>query len=167
MHDQFRTFGRYNRWANARLAETLADLDEATYRQDAGAFFGSIHLTWNHLLLVDLLWLQRMGVEVGVAVTTLDQVLYEDRGELLAARAAWDDRIVDFVDQLDPGSLDEPLAYASMDGKRHAYPRRLVLAHLFNHQTHHRGQVHTLLTSLGRNAPALDLIYYLRALPET
>lgn len=94
--------------------------------------------------------------------TRLDEVLFEDLGELRAARRAEDRRIVGFVEGLSEERLAGPLAYATSSGAPHTQPLHEVLAHLFNHQTHHRGQAHAVLTGLGRKAPPMDLVLYLR-----
>ena len=158
----FRTFARYNAWANARVAGAIQALDDAGYRHDGGAFFGSIHRTWNHLLVGDRIWFHRFGCDVGELPTALDQILYDDRADLLAARARMDGRILDFAEALDADRLAANVPYTNFAGERFDQPLAPLLAHAFNHQTHHRGQVHALLTGLGREAPALDLIYYLR-----
>ena len=93
---------------------------------------------------------------------SLDQVLYDDRAELLAARRCMDRTIEDFVATLDEAALAAPIRYGNMSGEHFTQPLWQLLAHVFNHQTHHRGQVHALLTGLGREAPPLDLIYFLR-----
>jgi uncharacterized damage-inducible protein DinB len=161
--DQVRTFARYNRWANGRLATAVAALDEEAYRADRGLFFGSIHGTLNHLLAADRLWFHRLTGEVeGDLPTTLDQILFAARAELLAARAREDARIVAFAQSLDASRLAGVFSYRNMAGATFTQPLAPVLAHVFNHQTHHRGQVHAALTGLDEPAPALDLIYFLR-----
>ncbi len=164
---QTRTFATYNAWANARIAHAVEALDEAAYRRDGGAFFRSIHGTWNHLLVGDRIWFHRFGVALPPheQPTALDQILYDDRAELLAARTRMDRLIEGYVATLDETALAAPVHYGNMQGERFAQPLWQLLAHVFNHQTHHRGQVHTLLTGLGADAPPLDLIYYLRQTP--
>ncbi|MFW5833949.1 MAG: DinB family protein [Pseudomonadota bacterium] len=160
--DQMRLFADYNAWANARLADSLADLDDDAYRRDGGVVFGSLHGTWNHLLVGDRMWFHRFGCDVEEVPSRLDQILYDDRHQLLDARRRMDRVIVDFVYGLDERDLERTVGYANSIGKRFAQKLAPLLAHAFNHQTHHRGQMHALLTGLGRNAPALDLIYYMR-----
>lgn len=161
--DQVRTFARYNAWANQRVHGTIASLDDAAYRRDGGAFFKSIHGTWNHLLIGDRLWLRRFGEAVeGEAPTALDAILYDDRAALIAARERMDAHVLRFAEGLDDAGLARPVTYATTTGASFTQPLAPLLAHLFNHQTHHRGQVHVLITSSGAPAPALDLIYYLR-----
>ncbi len=161
LHEHFRTFARYNRWANDRLYAAAAALPDADYRADRGAFFRSLHGTLNHLLVADRIWLRRLAGE-GPAPARLDDVLFEDLAELRAARAAEDERLVGYVDGLDEARLRADLGYRNTSGKAFTQPLAQVLAHVFNHQTHHRGQAHTILTGLGRDAPELDLIFFLR-----
>lgn len=159
--DTFRTLARYNRWANQRIYAAAADLSDAEYRADRGAFFKSIHGTLNHLLVADRIWLGRLnGMDHGVQ--SLDQILHDDRAELAAARAREDQRIIELTDQLNDAWLLETLVYADMKGQLQETPMIWVLGHLFNHQTHHRGQAHCLLSQAGQVAPPLDIIYFLR-----
>ena len=161
MHEHFQTFARYNQWANDRLYAAAAALLDADYRADRGAFFRSLHGTLNHLLVADRMWLRRM-TGAGNAPDRLDATLFEDFSALRAARAAEDERLIGYVDGLDEARLQTDLAYRNTSGKEFTQPLAQVLAHVFNHQTHHRGQAHTILTGLGRDAPELDLIFYLR-----
>ncbi len=161
MKDYYQTLARYNRWANQRLYQAIAPLSDAQYRQDYGAFFRSIRGTLNHILVADRIWLHRITGE-GDCPSHLDAVLYDDLNTLRTARAFEDERIVDIVSALNEHRLCNSLEYCNLKGERFEQPLMLVLGHLFNHQTHHRGQAHTLLTQLGCEAPALDLIYFLR-----
>ncbi len=159
--DYFRTFARYNRWANTRLYDACAQLSDADYRRDRKAFFGSIHGTLNHLLAGDRIWLGRFeGVDHGVK--RLDEILFDDFAALRRAREAEDARILAFVESCDAGRLASTLHFKSMDGTPSSLPMEPLLGHLFNHQTHHRGQVHAMLTQVPVPAPPLDLLYYLR-----
>lgn len=148
----------YNRWANARLYEAALALDDVDYRRDVGAFFKSLHGTLNHLLVTDRIWLKRLTGE-GDAPDRLNAILHEDRRALALARAAEDERILRYVASLDAAALDGVHHYANTAGKPFADKRRAILAHLFNHETHHRGQAHTILSiCTGREPPALDLL---------
>ena len=157
----FLTLARYNAWANRRLYDSCAALSEAEYMMSRPAFFGSIHGTLNHLLVCDRIWLARITRKPNPKVT-LDQILYGDLVALRVARQAEDDHLINVVGGIAERSLDQPLAYANTSGQRHQTPLRLVLAHLFNHQTHHRGQVHGLLSQTTIAPPSLDFIFYLR-----
>jgi len=161
---------RYNPWANTRLYDCIQDLSDDDYRADRGAFFGSIHATLNHLLVGDHLWTSRM-VGTYSGLTGLDQILHDDFTSLRTARTAMDEHIVRLTDRLSvglDGGLDREVTYRSfVDKKKHASPARHILLTLFNHQTHHRGQVHGLLTQAGiKNPPALDVMVFLRELAD-
>ena len=159
--DHFRTFAAYNRWANARLYDACAALPDAEYRRPRGAFFASIHGTLNHILVADRIWMGRIeGADSGIA--SLDTILHDDLAALRVAREEEDARIAGMVDGLDAARLAGDLHYANLAGTPQTTPLGQVLAHVFNHQTHHRGQAHDLLHQAAGGAPELDLIYYLR-----
>jgi len=143
----YSTFARYNAWANARLYGACAKLSEADYLKPRASFFGSIHATLNHLMVVDRIWLGR--IESRPEKLALNQILYGDFTALHVARVAEDDRLIRVVDSIDPARLDQPLDYLNTRGERFRTPLRIVLGHLFNHQTHHRGQAHALITAAG------------------
>ena len=152
----------YNAWANTRVYEAAAALPDADYRADRGAFFKSVHGTLNHLLVVDRIWMRRFTGE-GEAPTRLDAILFEALSDLRAARIREDERIAAYVDRLSDTDLAGRIRFRTIvspaDVEQALTP---ALMHFFNHQTHHRGQVHTLLTGLGADAPSLDLIMFQR-----
>lgn len=161
--DHFKTMAAYNRWANARLYDACAGLGDADRKRDRGAFFGSIHNTLNHVLVGDRAWLGRIeGLKD--SGTPLDAVLYDDFGKLRTARDAEDGRIDRVVGAMTEERLGGDLDYSNLSGARFRTPLRLVWTHVFNHQTHHRGQVHDMLGQAGVSPPELDLIYYIRSL---
>jgi uncharacterized damage-inducible protein DinB len=158
----YRMFGHYNAWANKRLYDATAGLGREQYRADRGAFFKSVHGTLNHLLATDRIWMQRF-TGTGEAPDRLDTILFETLGELRAAREAEDLRIIDFVDGLDDARIAGTIRYRRVSTPEvFEQPMAPALAHWFNHQTHHRGQVHALLTGLVGLAPELDLLFYQR-----
>ncbi|MGE0093366.1 MAG: DinB family protein [Alphaproteobacteria bacterium] len=159
--DYFRVFARYNRWANTRLYDACAQLSDADRRQDRKAFFGSVHNTLNHLLVGDRIWMGRFtGTDSGIKA--LNQILFDDFAALRRAREMEDDRIQVYVEGCDEAKLAAALDFKSMDGTASSMPLAQVLGHFFNHQTHHRGQVHAMLSQAGVAAPSLDLIAFLR-----
>jgi uncharacterized damage-inducible protein DinB len=162
--DHFCMFALYNRWANERLYDCAAQLTPAALAQDRGAFFGSLLGTLNHLLVTDRVWMSRLE-GASPRGTRLNEILHEDFGDLRAARRAQDQKIIAFVHDLSEERLAHPLEYATTSGVRYCQPLHQVLAHLFNHQTHHRGQAHHLIgLALGReNAPVLGLLAYQRS----
>jgi uncharacterized damage-inducible protein DinB len=152
------TMAAYNAWANRRLYAEAAKLPDAAYRQPAGVFFGSLHGTLNHLLVTDRIWLRRLTGE-GEAPSRLDAILFEQLDALRTAREAEDARICAYVERLTGADLGASFEYATTRGKPQRQPRWEALVHLFNHQTHHRGQAHACLTRLGVAEPApLDLL---------
>jgi uncharacterized damage-inducible protein DinB len=158
----YRMFGHYNAWANGRLYEAAAALGTEQYRADRGAFFKSVHGTLNHLLVTDRVWMHRFTGE-GDAPDRLDSILFESFTELRAARDAEDRRIIDFVDRLDDARIAGTIRYRRVSTPEQFEQQMApALAHWFNHQTHHRGQVHGLLTGLVGKAPELDLLVFQR-----
>jgi uncharacterized damage-inducible protein DinB len=158
----YRMFGHYNEWANGRLYDAAAQLSDEQYRADRGAFFKSVHGTLNHLLVTDRIWMQRFTGE-GSAPDRLDTILFESFDELRAAREAEDRRITDYVDGLDDARIAGTIKYRRISTpEQFEQPLAPALAHWFNHQTHHRGHVHALLTGLVGKAPELDLLYFQR-----
>jgi uncharacterized damage-inducible protein DinB len=158
----YRMFGHYNAWANKRLFTATAQLGVEQYRADRGAFFGSVHGTLNHLLVTDRIWMRRFTGE-GDAPDRLDAILFETFEDLRAAREAEDRRIVDFVDRLDDERIAATIKYRRVSSPEQ-FEQQLApaLAHWFNHQAHHRGQAHALLTGLVGTAPPLDLLMFQR-----
>jgi uncharacterized damage-inducible protein DinB len=158
----FEMLAGYNAWANRRLYDAAAELADADYRADHGAFFGSVHGTLNHLLVGDRVWMYRFTGE-GPLPARLNEILYDDLQSLRAAREAEDARIAAYVASLAPADLDRTIRYRTISNPADIEQElKLALLHVFNHQTHHRGQVHCLLTRITDTAPSLDLIYYQR-----
>lgn len=157
---QFRRFAQYNAWFNGRIYELAGGLDEEARRRDMGAFFGSIHATLGHVLLGDRMWLGRFArplpensfafdslrdAELVYRIDSLADELFPSWGDLCEARSATDEVLRRFVRELTPELLAADLHYENSKGIPFRNPVWHVVAHLFNHQTHHRGQVTTLL----------------------
>jgi uncharacterized damage-inducible protein DinB len=166
MKAHFRRMAVYNRWANERIYEAAGKLSPAELVAARSGFFPSLMKTLNHILVGDTIWMGRMDGTGSPGVTKLDQTLHTDFAALKAARAAMDARIVAFVDGLTPPRLNEDLVYRTTTGEPMTTQMAQVLAHVFNHQTHHRGQAHAMLSSTEVAPPPLDLIYFLRDHPE-
>jgi uncharacterized damage-inducible protein DinB len=164
MKGHFLMFAAYNLWANEIIYEAADRIPDEKYRADLGAFFGSIHGTLNHLVVADRVWMRRFSGE-GPVQTNHDEILFEDRTELAAARRHEDRRIMAWVESLTDDDLAARFTYRTITTPVEVtQPRAPALAHFFNHQTHHRGQVHCLLTMAGGRdaAPSLDLISFQR-----
>ena len=156
-----RDFARYNRWANARLYDSCAKLPEAEYLKPRASFFGSIHATLNHILVADRIWMGRfIGHPSGIKA--LNQILYPEFAGLRVAREAKDAQIVNWCDALDLPTLNGAFHYQTTQGEPQAWPLRLLVHHMFNHQTHHRGQAHGLLSQTAVAPPPLDLLAWAR-----
>jgi uncharacterized damage-inducible protein DinB len=163
--ENFRQLADYNHWANRRLYAAALELPDELYRRSTGVFFGSLHGTLNHLLLTDRIWLKRLTGE-GDPPNRLNAILYEDRGELARARMTEDARLKNLIGGYSQADLDETASYHTTSGIPQHQPRRDILLHLFNHQTHHRGQAHACCSILtGAEPPSLDLLAFQRGIP--
>jgi len=158
MKARYEMFAAYNRWANERIYDAASKLSDADYRADRGAFFKSVHGTLNHMVVGDLIWMRRF-TGTGESPSRLDAILYEDFSALRAARRAEDERIVRWVEGLSDEKIASTFRYRTvLNPKTIEQPLGPALDHFFNHQTHHRGQLHCLLTAITGDAPSLDLI---------
>jgi uncharacterized damage-inducible protein DinB len=152
----FQVLARYNRIANERLYSVCAQLDDNEYRKLREGSFGSIHALLNHILLGDRRW---MGLfQSGQRITPpLNQILYDDFASLRSARVREDARLEAFFDHLDVAFWTRSFAYTNNQGKDYVETAHVACTHLFNHQTHHRGQVHVMLSQTTTKPPSLDL----------
>lgn len=158
MKSHFSMMARYNAWANARLYKMAASLPDELYRREVGAYFKSLHGTLNHILATDRIWMRRL-TGAGDHPDKLNAIVFDGFAALQAARAAEDARILNFVESLEESRVEEVLDYRTLNGTPQRQPIREILAHLFNHQTHHRGQAHAILTVVGVVEPEpLDLL---------
>jgi len=160
---QFGMLAAYNAWANDRLYTAVAQLADTDYRADRGVFFGSLHGTFNHLLLADRIWMHRFTGE-GEEPPALDASLFEDFAALRTAREAEDARIVAYIAARSEADFAGTVCYRSTRSPAMIEQRLThLLVHFFNHQTHHRGQAHGILTGFVGEAPSLDLLVFQRA----
>jgi uncharacterized damage-inducible protein DinB len=158
--DYVRAMAEYNRWQNQNLYGAAEGLSDAARKEPRAAWFGSIHATLNHLLWGDQIWMSRFaGTPKPKAAGIPDSAaMYESWDELKGERAAFDRIILDWAERLDPAWLDGDLTWFSgAVGRELSRPKWLLVAHLFNHQTHHRGQVHCMLTQAGVRPGTTDL----------
>jgi uncharacterized damage-inducible protein DinB len=153
------TMARYNRWMNETLYACCARLPDEERKKDMGAFFKSMHGTLNHLLLADRVWMGRFTGEP-FAARSLDQELYGDFEELRRERVKTDDAICAWIATLTDAQLAGELVYTSIvNPTERRNPLGFAVAHFFNHQTHHRGQLTTLLAQRGIDPGITDLIW--------
>jgi uncharacterized damage-inducible protein DinB len=155
----FPTLARYNRWMNERLYECCARLSDAERKLDRRAFFGSIHGTLNHLLLGDRLWLSRFLARE-FRIGSLADELYADFAELRRERVKIDAEILEWAEGLSEERLAGSLKFRSIVGnKDRSFPMWFAVQQFFNHQTHHRGQLTTLLSQAGVDPGVTDLLW--------
>ena len=158
MKSHFTMMADYNSWANTRLYRMASRLPDEQYRRDVGAYFKSLHGTLNHIMCADLIWMHRL-TGAGEYPTSLNTIVFDDLPSLSAARQQEDQRIIAYVESLSDAQMEETWTYRTLNGAPQKQRRREILAHLFNHQTHHRGQAHAILTALGVGEPdGLDLL---------
>ena len=167
--DHFQLMAHYNQWMNGNLYQAAATLSEAELHENRGAFFGSVLGTLNHILVGDTLWLQRFaehpsgfsaldGVRQMLPPASLNTVLHEDFASLTVARLSMDETISAFCNELDDQTLESSLVYHNTRGDRFDRKLGFLVQHFFNHQTHHRGQVTTLLSQAGADVGVTDLL---------
>lgn len=152
----FRMLAHYNRIANERLYASCAELDEEEYRAQRRGSFGSIHRLLNHILLGDGIWMSRFEGR-GKTTPPLNTVLFEDFAELRLARVEQDLAIERFFEEADDSFVGRSLDYTNSQGKHCVETTPVAVLHFFNHQTHHRGQVHVMLSQTSVAPPSLDL----------
>ncbi|MCV6590517.1 MAG: DinB family protein [Marinobacterium sp.] len=164
-----RLMAQYNQWMNETLYTAASGLTAEQLSDNQGAFFGSILGTLNHLMVGDIIWLQRFADHPAdfAALANLHHIpkpsalnatLFDDIEELQMQRELLDQLIIDWCDELQPEHLSHPLTYHNTQGIASTRPFGLLVTHLFNHQTHHRGQVTTLLSQQGIDIAITDLL---------
>lgn len=167
--DQIALLATYNAWMNGKLYEVAARLPDDQLRRDRGAFFGSILGTLNHIAVADTIWLRRfstLSMQSAVLAqaadlpvpAALDALLFPELSGLAGYRKKLDDLICAWADALTREDLLRQLQYSSMKGIPASKRLGDVILHFFNHQTHHRGQVTTLLSQAGQDVGITDLI---------
>lgn len=169
MLEQLRLLSRYNQWMNEKLYNTAAQLADDELSKDRGAFFGSLLGTLNHIMVADIIWLQRFAehpaqhpalaqIREMPKPQALAQPLPDDFTTLSAERHNLDVTIITWCEQLNASDLDHKLAYRNMKGEASVKNFASLMLHFFNHQTHHRGQATTLLSQQGLDVGVTDLV---------
>ena len=155
--DYCQLLARYNHWMNERLYAVVSEFSEEVRNRDRGAFFGSMHRTLNHILWADRIWFSRFTGNA-YSVPAFGADMYPDFAELARERAAADTAILDWAGQLPPAWLAGTLEYRSAsDGKVRHLANWVAAAHMFQHATHHRGQLATLVKQAGGDVGVTDL----------
>jgi uncharacterized damage-inducible protein DinB len=161
--EHFSTLASYNVWATKRLLKACEPLTEEQYRRDVGLFFKSIHSTLNHLLVGEhLLWYPRFAKGISPKLT-LDMEAEPDRERLAQALRGGAANWLPLIESWPAERFEGKLAYTTTNGQALSLPFAATLAHVFNHGTHHRGQITAALTVLGQPCPELDLVRMLQA----
>jgi len=156
---QFVIQSQYNQWMNQKLYTVCDDVPDETRKKDMGAFFQSIHGTLNHLLLGDRLWMGRF-TGTDFPVESLDQELFSNFRELWRERTVTDNAIATWIDALEETDLDRIIAFTAMVTQRtHRLRLADALTHFSHHQTHHRGQITTLLSQLDYDFGVTDMMW--------
>ena len=168
--ENYRFLARYNRWMDLRLYDACEALSDEERKRQRGAFFGSIHHTLTHLVLADRMWLHRFALQqtsfaaLSAAALALPEgsdytsELYPDWQDLRQTRVALDDVIERWLSEMTPDFLTRTMHYANTKGVQRAHPAWQAMTHFFNHQTHHRGQVTTLLAQAGVDVGVTDVV---------
>jgi len=158
----FLTLARYDVWATRRLYEHVDRLTEDDYRRDAGLFFTSVHGTLNHLLVAEhRVWFPRLAEGTSNKVA-LNEEVETDRARLRERLVDAAGRWTPLIESLDPGRFAATLDYTTTNGVPQSLPFAPTLGHVFNHATHHRGQITAAITAMGYRCPEIDLVWMLQ-----
>ncbi|KEF32624.1 DinB family protein [Marinobacter nitratireducens] len=169
LKQHFELMAAYNQWMNEKEYDAAGHLDTSALTEDRGAFFSSILGTLNHIVVGDTIWLKRFATHpastkalTGVIElpfpTSLDQILFENFSELYSHRKWLDEQIIHWISKLSNNDLDYILSYQNTKGVSANKRFSALILHFFNHQTHHRGQVSTLLSQAGEEVGVTDLL---------
>ena len=162
MQHYFATLARYGVWATRKLCEHVDRLTDDEYRRDAGLFFKSVHGTLNHLLVAEQVWFPRFAEGVSPKIA-LNEELEPDRAHLRQRLTESALRWQPFIESVEAGRWSGPIDYVSTKGIRQSLPFTVTLGHVFNHGTHHRGQISAAITAMGHACPEIDLVWMLQA----
>lgn len=154
-----RLMADYNAEMNRRLYAAAARLTDAQRKADRGAFWSSIHGTLTHLVWADTQWMSRFDdwpkPEVGIKQSA---TMIDDFAALQSRRLKADADIIAWANRIDDAWLAEDLVWFSGAANKEMRRKKAKLVvHFFNHQTHHRGQAHALLTACGQDTGDTDL----------
>lgn len=159
--DYVLTMARYNRWQNENLLVMTDALSAEERRKDRGAFFGSIEKTFSHLLWADMTWLHRFaGTPPPDRGFSESAEMIRDWNEFRHSRKQLDDRILQWAHEVSSDWFEGNLSWhLGTTGRDITRPRKILVMQFFNHQTHHRGQIHAMLTGAGARPGGTDLLF--------
>ena len=169
LKQNFELMARYNQWMNEKIYAAAANLGHIQLVENKGAFFGSILGSLNHILVGDTIWLKRFAlhpaqysslVSVGLLPVpgALSEILYSDFSELRKARVEMDEVIINWSLEASDSDYEHDLSYRNTKGLPFTKKFGFLVQHFYNHQTHHRGQITTLLTQCGADVGVTDLV---------
>ena len=164
----FQLFANYNQSLNQAMIQAMKQLDTDSLLKNQHAFFGSILGTMNHLMVGDLIWLNRFNQFFNFKSlqilanfpkpTALDTLLFDNLTAYAAARTELDNITIALVEEVTESQLQQPMIYHNTKGQTFNREFGLLLSHFFNHQTHHRGQTTTLLSQQGVDIGMTDFL---------
>ena len=169
MKSNFELMASYNQWMNKSIYESASTLSASELGENRDAFFGSIMGTLNHILVGDVIWLKRFAsheanfealgsIRAMKAPKSLNAILFKDLDALAEAREKTDQVIVEFTSELNDEVIESALEYSNTKEEVFIKNVGYLIQHFFNHQTHHRGQVSTLLSQAGVDIGVTDLL---------
>lgn len=169
LKQHFELLASYNQWMNSKVYDAARQLTATDFAKDRGAFFGSILATLNHIVVGDTIWLKRFATHPSCLITlqevvklpsptSLNQIIFHDFSSLNEHRDWLDEQIINWIGELSDDDLDYVLTYHNTKGVSANKCYSNLLLHFFNHQTHHRGQVSTLLSQAGADIGVTDLL---------
>ena len=155
--NHYQLMAQYNQWMNRKIYYVCESIPDADRKKDLGAFFKSIHGTLNHILYGDIAWLERLR-DNSITKRNVGQEMFNDFGLLRKEREKTDTEILEWTEILNLEKLNSQHRYTSnVDSKTRELPIWVLVTHMFNHQTHHRGQVTTLIKQLGYDPGVTDI----------
>ena len=156
LQNQIQLMAQYNQWMNQKIYHCCDQLTDTQRKQDMGAYFGSIHATLNHIMVGDHIWLARFRRQI--PPHKLGEEIFADFDQLMQARVEMDQDLINWSKQLSTSWLRSDIVYTSgIDKKTRSIPAWALVTHMFNHQTHHRGQITTLLSQLDMDPGVTDI----------
>ena len=159
-----KTAAKYNKWANNRIYNCLKQLSDEERKKDRKAFFKSIHNTLNHILLADLLYRQRIEKKP-ITFTALDEIIHTEFLELENHHRTNDEWYENYCTKLTMSNLQEEFPFEAVGlNEREFFSLSLgtCLTNLFQHQIHHRGQIHHMISHAGKEPPPVDVVKFAR-----